>query len=65
LRTALSDRNGGSAGFFNSLLGFRAKSAHEKDNQADQQNQTKPAAADGRPANIKTAAAEQKKKDNE
>jgi hypothetical protein len=46
-------------------LGFRAKSAHQKDNQADQQNQAEPAAADGRSANIKTAAAEQEKKNND
>jgi hypothetical protein len=44
---------------------FRAKSAHQKDNQADQQNQAKATAADGRPANIKTAAAEQEKKNND
>jgi hypothetical protein len=41
-----------------SALGFRTKSAHEKDNQADQQNQAETTAADGRPANIKAAAAE-------
>jgi len=45
-------------------LRFRAKSAHEKDNQADQQDQAEATAADGRTANIKTAAAEQEKKDN-
>jgi hypothetical protein len=39
--------------------GFRTESAEQKDNQADQQNQTKAAAADGRTADIKTAAAEQ------
>jgi hypothetical protein len=46
-------------------LGFRAESAHEKHNQADQQDQAKPATANGRPANIKTAAAEQEKKNND
>jgi hypothetical protein len=46
-------------------LGFRAESAHNKYNQADQQDQAKAAAADGRPANIKTAAAEQEKKNND
>jgi hypothetical protein len=45
--------------------GFRVKPAHQKDNQADQQNQAEPAAADGRTANIKTAAAEQEKKNND
>jgi hypothetical protein len=48
-----------------SALGFRAESAHQKDNQADQQNQAKATATDGRPANIKTAAAEQEKKNND
>jgi hypothetical protein len=47
------------------LSRFRAKSAHQKDNQADQQNQAKATAADGRPANIKAAAAEQEKKNND
>jgi hypothetical protein len=45
--------------------GFRVKPAHQKDNQADQQNQAEPAAADGRSANIKTAAAEQEKKNDD
>jgi hypothetical protein len=45
--------------------GFRAESAHQKDNQANQQNQAEPAAADGRSANIKTTAAEQEKKNND
>ena len=46
------------------LLLFCTKSAHQIDDKADQQNQTKPASADGGPSKVKTAAAEQKKKDN-
>jgi hypothetical protein len=37
-----------------------AESAHQKDDQAYQQNQANPAAADGGTAKVKTAAAEQK-----
>jgi hypothetical protein len=46
------------------LLGFRPKSAHEEDHKADQQNQSKAAAANDWSAEVKTAAAEQQKKDN-
>jgi hypothetical protein len=41
---------------------FRAESTHEKDDQAYQQNQAKPAAADDGAAKVKPAAAEQEKK---
>jgi hypothetical protein len=45
---------------------FRAaKSAREKDDKANQQNQTKPAAADDGAAKIKPAAAKQEQKDNQ
>ncbi len=40
---------------------FRAKPASDPDNQADHQNQAKSAAADGRTAEIKPAAAAQEK----
>jgi hypothetical protein len=47
------------------LLAFRAaKSAHEIDDEADQQNQAKPAAADNGTSKVKSAAAEQEKQDN-
>jgi hypothetical protein len=53
---------------FLSILGdgliSRAESAHEINNDAYQQYQADPAAADGRPAKVKSAAAEQKKKNN-
>jgi hypothetical protein len=39
---------------------FRAESAHDPEDQADHQQQTKHAAADGGPAKVKPAAAEQK-----
>jgi hypothetical protein len=39
-----------------------AESAHDKDDQANQQNQAKPAAADDRPAKVKSAAAKQEEK---
>jgi len=46
-------------------LAFRAaKSASQKDNQAYQQNQAKPAAADDGTAKVKPAAAEQEKQNN-
>jgi hypothetical protein len=48
-----------------SRLGSRAESAHEKDDKADQQNQAKPSAPDGGPAKVKTAAAEQEKKNKD
>jgi hypothetical protein len=41
---------------------FRAESAHAIDNQADHQNQAKSATADDGTAKVKSAAAEQKKK---
>ena len=44
--------------------GFCPKAAHYINNEANQQDQAKPAAADRRPANIKTAATEQEKKNN-
>jgi hypothetical protein len=46
-------------------LRFRTKSTHQKDDKTDQQNQTKPATADNRPSKVKTAAAENKKKNND
>jgi hypothetical protein len=47
------------------LLTFRAaKSAREIDDEADQQNQAKPAAADDGTAKVKCTAAEQEKQDN-
>jgi hypothetical protein len=45
-----------------SRLGSRAPSAHEIDDKANQQNQAKPASTDGGPSKVKTATAEQKKK---
>jgi hypothetical protein len=45
--------------------GFPAKSAHKIDDQAYQQNQAKPASTNGRPANVKSAAAEQEKKNKD
>ena len=42
-------------------LTFRAEPTHEKDDKADQQHQTQPAAADDRAAKEKPTAAEQKK----
>jgi hypothetical protein len=46
-------------------LAFRvAESAREIDDKADQQNQAKPAAADGRTPKVKPAAAEQDEKNN-
>ena len=41
------------------LSAFRAEPAREKDDKAYQQDQANPAAADGRAAKIKAAAAEQ------
>jgi hypothetical protein len=46
------------------LSAFRAESAQGKDDQADQQNQANPAAADGWTSEVKPAAAEQKEQDN-
>ena len=43
----------------------RAESAHEIDDQAYQQNQAKPAAADDRTAKVKPAAAEQEKQNHQ
>jgi len=46
--------------------GARAESTHEEDDQANQENQAEAAAADHRTTEIKTAAAEEKQKnDNE
>jgi len=47
------------------VLGSRIKSAHQKDDKADQQNQANPSSADEGPSNVKTAAAEQNKKDKD
>ena len=47
------------------VLGSRTKSAHQKDDKADQQNQANPSSADEGPSNVKTAAAEQNKKDKD
>jgi hypothetical protein len=44
------------------LLGSRAESAHEIDDEAYHQNQANPAATDDRTSEIEPAAAEQKKK---
>jgi hypothetical protein len=47
------------------LLTFRAaKSAHEIDDEADQQNQAKPATADDGTTKVKSTAAEQEQQDN-
>jgi hypothetical protein len=45
--------------------GFRAPSAHQIDDKADQQNQAEPSSANGRPADVKAAAAKQEKKNND
>jgi hypothetical protein len=51
--------------FFDDRLAFRAaKSAHAIDDQADQENQAKPAAANDGSTKVKSAAAEQEKQDN-
>jgi hypothetical protein len=42
-----------------------AKSAHKIDDQANQQNQAKPAPADDGTAKVKSTAAEQEKQDNQ
>jgi hypothetical protein len=47
------------------LLTFRAESAHDIDNQAYQQNQANPAAADDGATKIKPASAEQEKHNND
>ena len=44
---------------------FRAKSAHEKDHEADEEHEAEAAAADGGTANVKAAAAEQEEKNND
>jgi hypothetical protein len=46
-------------------LGFRAPPAHKIDDKANQQNQADPSSADGGPAKVKTAAAEQEKKNKD
>ena len=43
----------------------RAKAAEQIDDQTDQENQAKAAAADGRAADIKTAATEKEEKDDD
>ena len=43
---------------------LRAKSAHEKDDKADQQNKAKSPTADCRTAKVEATAAEQKEKNN-
>lgn len=43
---------------------FRAESAHQKDDQADQQNEAEASSANGGPAKVKTAAAEQEKEED-
>ena len=48
-----------------SLLAFRAESAREIDDQAYQQKQANPSAADDGTSKVKPAAAEQKKKNND
>ena len=44
------------------LLAFRAQSAQAIDDKADHQNQANPSATNDRPAKVKPAAAEHKKK---
>ena len=46
------------------LLTFLTEPAHEVDDEAYQQNQAKPAAADDGTAKVKSAAAEQEKQNN-
>lgn len=46
-------------------LVFRPPAAHEKNDEADQQNQANTAATDGGAADIKTAAAEQEEKNKD
>jgi len=46
------------------LLTSRTEPAHEVDNEAYQQNQAKPAAADDGTSKVKAAAAEQEKQNN-
>ena len=58
-------RHGGETPGLDDRLSFRAaKSAHAIDDEADQKNQAKPAAADDRSAQIKSAATEQEKQHN-
>ena len=47
-----------------SLASRAAKSAHEINHEADQQNQAKPAAANDGTAKVKSASAEQEKQDH-
>jgi hypothetical protein len=47
------------------LVSLRTKSARQIDDQADQQNQANPTAADHGPSKVKTAAAEQNEKDQQ
>jgi hypothetical protein len=57
---------GASAPTFPLILSlFRAPSTHEIDDKAYHQNQAKPPSADHGPAKVKTAAAEQKQKNND
>ena len=42
-----------------------AKSTHEKDDEADEQHETKSSATDCGAANVKTAAAEQEEKNDD
>jgi len=55
-------RNAGEGGRRASLWAFRAESAHEINDQADRQNQAETAAADDGTTKVKSAAAEQEKK---
>jgi hypothetical protein len=51
--------------FFHQFLIFgAAQSAHEIDDEADQQNQAKSAAANDRTTEVKSTASEQKKQNN-
>jgi len=47
------------------MSAFRAEAARDKDDKANQQDQSNPAAADGRAAKIKAPAAEQEQKNNQ
>ena len=44
---------------------FRAESAHHKNDQADQQNETKASSANDGTTKVKTTAAEQEKQNND
>ncbi len=47
------------------LVSSRAESAHQKNDQADQQNETKASSANDGTTKVKTTAAEQEKQNND